>query len=404
VKISLSSQAGGVNQKVLKLRHFIIDLARKANLRPEKYLRAGHNGPYNDPETPARVFGHWLITFAKCYEWTGEKRFKNRVAELASYLCSEEVRPYGYSFHHRNNPKKDRCNGLIGQAWTFEALAEASALLTDERYAELAEEVFLQHPFDHKLGLWKCLDIDGRILHFDVTFNHQLWFAACGLSIQSKRRGEIVNRITRFLDCLEDNLTMLEGGLIYHPIENLLKSDVESKSTFSTWMKEQVRLLLVGMKAHQRSEREECEKQVREQTEKKFLVKSIGYHCFNLYALAMLKEGLLNHPFWNSNIVENMVDYVLTKEYLEGIQSNPFGFPYNPPGFEVPYALSVLKRMPPENIMKTCSWWVGEQLRRCFNSQTQLMDRNTKDPLTHTARIYEIVRLNDSLLGEIRGI
>jgi len=54
---------------------------------------AGRNGPYFDPETPVRNSGHWLIIFAKCYELTGDDKFRNKVHKVAEYLCSKDARP-----------------------------------------------------------------------------------------------------------------------------------------------------------------------------------------------------------------------------------------------------------------------------------------------------------------------
>jgi len=264
----------------MNLQEFILQLAENALLRPEKYLRSGHNGPYHDPEKPVRNFGHWLITFAKCYEWTGERRFKDKVSELAEYLCSGEARPYGYSFCHRSNPDKDRCNGLIGQAWTFEALAEASAILRDEGYGALAEEVFFQHPFDYRLGLWRCLEIDGKVLDLDATFNHQLWFAACSSLIRSEMENEIKERVTRFLDCLDKNLALLNNGLVLHPIDHLLNAKLEARSGETVWLRRGRNILfrVLGLGGSMGWERRW--KEAKAKMRNKLSSKSVGYHPY----------------------------------------------------------------------------------------------------------------------------
>ena len=155
----------------------------------------GHNGPYHDTETPVRNSGHWLITFSKCYKLTNKSKYKDKVYQLAEYLTTEDARPNGYSFYHRNKKGKDKCNGLIGQAWTFEALTEATKILKDNKYALLAEDIFFQHTFNEECGLWNRLEIDGKILPIDRTFNHQLWFAACASLIKSQKSNEILRRI-----------------------------------------------------------------------------------------------------------------------------------------------------------------------------------------------------------------
>lgn len=388
----------------MNLQEFILQLAGNALLRPEKYLRSGHNGPYHDPETPARNFGHWLITFANCYEWTGERRFKDKVSELAEYLCSGEARPYGYSFCHRSNPDKDRCNGLIGQAWTFEALAEASAILKDESCGALAEEVFFQHPFDYRLGLWKCLEIDGKVLDFDATFNHQLWFAACASLIRSKRSNEIREMIVRFLDCIETNMTVIKDGLIYHPVEHLLESHLERKQGGTAKKQRSFGCLLRFVGSDKRLEGRESNDEGKAEMPRRMVLKSIGYHCFNMYAFAILHGTAPSHSFWRSDTFMSMVDYMQTDEYRNGLKGNPFGYPYNPPGFEVPHPLNRFKKIPKSEILKTCSWWVNEQLKHCFNCDDQMMSEHTEDALTLTARIYEATRLPRSLLEGVRVV
>ena len=148
----------------MKLSEFLIAIADKALYKPKRFLQPGRNGPYNDSETKVRNYGHWLITFSKCFELTGRKIYLEKVQELAEYLISDHARPYGFSFHHRSKEGKDRCNGLVGQAWTFESLACASSILDDIKYVKLAEEVFFQHNFNKNLGLWNRLEIDGQIL------------------------------------------------------------------------------------------------------------------------------------------------------------------------------------------------------------------------------------------------
>lgn len=110
-------------------------------------IPGGHNGPYHDPETPVRNSSHWLIILAKMHEINGKKIFIDAIYKLAEYLISEEARPYGYSFNHRNKKRKDKCNGLIGQAWVFEALAKASEILQDKKYKKIAADVFFPTPF-----------------------------------------------------------------------------------------------------------------------------------------------------------------------------------------------------------------------------------------------------------------
>ncbi len=385
----------------MKLLDVIIAIAEKALANPDTFLRAGHNGPYHDPETRIRNYGHWLITFSKCYGWTGEEKFKNKAAECAGDLYSEEARPHGYSFYHREKKGKDSCNGLIGQAWTFEALAEATRLLDEPKYVKLAEDVFFMHPFDEGSGLWKRIEPTGEVLDFDPTFNHQLWFASCSALVGRQRRAEILQRVTCFLDKLDKNLTILSNGLLYHPIEFFVEKNIDqqfsAKKRFATVFIN----LLKALKHLRLPEKPRSRKAAEEAIRKKQTYKSVGYHAFNTYAFAMLRQHVPEHSFWKSGRCKSLVNYLMTNEFWSDLENNNYGYPYNPPGFEVPYSLLVLSDMEQPALISATRKWVGEQFKQCFNAQTFMMDRNTEDPVTHTARLYELTRMPEEVLKAV---
>jgi len=386
-----------------KLLDLIIKSAERGkNLQAEdRSMVAGHNGPYYDPETPVRNSGHWLMIFAKCYELTGKNKFKDKVYEIAEYLYSKDARPNGYSFYHRDKKDKDRCNGLIGQAWTFEALVEATRTLGDDKYTLLAEEVFFQHPFNRKYGLWNRLEIDGKFLTIDGTFNHQLWFAACASLIKGKQNAEIIGRVKRFMDCLPQNLTILENGLIYHNIGRLQEKQFVENFILNAKVRRLAGSFLKALKSRSWPEKISIWEQIEEDIYKKEVYRSLGYHSFNMYAFAILKMQIPQHPFWDSISFRKAVDYMLTTEYREGLNKNGYGYPYNPSGFEVSYSLSVLKNINEKELTKISQWWINEQFKMCYNKETGMMDRNTEDPLTLTARIYELTRLPSDFLKKI---
>lgn len=355
----------------------------------------GHNGPYHDPETPTRNTGHWLVTLSIIYQWTGDRKYKDRARILAEYLCSEEARPKGYSFHHRNG-QKDKCNGLIGQAWTFEALAIASEILEDPKYGQRAEDVFFQHHFNEHYGLWNRLEVDGKILSIDLTFNHQLWFASCASLLKTPREKHIKKIVVSFLDCLLENITVMDNGLIYHPIERKLNDEYSSVALKVRIKKTVLKILKsLGFIKYKNNIINDEEKH------KGMIHKSIGYHQFNMYAFAMLKEQMPDHSFWKTKEFKKMVNYMLTDEIKQLLENNKYGFPYNPPGFEIPYALSVLGDLSDKELIDISEYWLNQQFMRCYNPKTLMMDRNTEDPTTHTARIYELTRLPQELIDKI---
>ncbi|MBA7514946.1 hypothetical protein ES705_06983 [subsurface metagenome] len=357
----------------------------------------GHNGPYYDSETPVRNSGHWLITFSKCYKLTNKSKYRDKAYQVAEYLTSEYARPNGYSFYHRNKKGKDKCNGLIGQAWTIEALVEATKILEDNKYSLLAEEVFFQHKFNEECGLWNRLGIDGQILPIDSAFNHQLWFAVCASLIKSKRSNEILRRIKKFINMLPQNLTTLENGIIFHPIEWLSKDNSINCNMENTILVKKVKNYLKTSRNFILNKRILTEEEIYD----KEIYKSIGYHSFNMYAFSILKSQLPNNAIWQSDLMERSIKFLLSNEYINLLENNKYAFPYNPPGFEVPYSLYILKKMKRKEFIGISKYWINRQFDECFNKKSFMMDRNTKDFLTHTARIYELTRLPDSILKEI---
>jgi len=382
----------------MNLYEFALEYADKAINKPNMYIVAGHNGPYNDKETPLRNIGHWIIIFSNCYYYTNDIKYKNKVQSLAEYFFCYSARPYLQSFHHRINKSKDGCNGLIGQAWSFEALSAAAKLTGESKYSELADSVYFKHHFNYKYGLWNRLEIDGRIFSIDMTFNHQLWFATCALMINSERYNKIVMQVSRFLDCLRQNLTILENGLIYHPIEREVIDKHKTEITKHSKLKKSIVNILKKTKFVKTTNNEIVNNGI---VRNKMINKSIGYHSFNMYAFSMLKELLPNHDFWTSNEFSSAINYMLTDEYKAGLINNKFGFPYNPPGFEVPYSLYIFKNLNIEKIVEESNYWLNKQFYLTFNPETYNFDRNLFDVATANARFYELLRMPKELLQQL---
>ena len=327
----------------------------------------GHNGPYLDEETPARNTGHWIIIFLKVYEITRDSKFLDAAQKAVNFLLSEKARPMNASFWHRKNPQKDFSNGLIGQAWSIEALMVAAPFFDDPRIVKVAQDVFLMHPFDERLGLWKKIGVDGSYLSIDVTFNHQLWFAAAGgLLKKCSENEEIGRRLDQFMDNLAKNFLLYPSGLIFHNLRR--RSPLQMVKQF--------------LRMFYRLNRKEI------------FQKAVGYHQFSLYAFALLKNSFPSHPFWGSKKFKTLWEYANTEKYRKEIGKSEFGYPYNPPGFEMSFALEVFGGATPDRREKQ-EKWITEQIRLCFDFDSGLITKGTKDPETYTARIYEATRLPD---------
>jgi hypothetical protein len=335
----------------------------------------GHNGSYHDPETPVRNTSHWLITFLKAYSISGDVKFLDASHRLAKYLCSDHARPMKAAFWHRKNPHKDTCNGLVGQAWTIEALTVAAQELEMPELSTLARDVFLLHPFESTYGLWQSVSADGTYLKFDFTFNHQLWFAASGgLLANLIKSNEISDRVQCFLSKASFNFKIHSFGLIHQPIP--LKLFPFNAKLYKAI--EQLRNI--------RNLKNKPKKQKVYMTQKE-----VGYHGFNLYAFSLLKTVYPNNSFWNKKKFLAALDYMQSERYWHDVKNSNYGYPYNPPGFEIPYALDTFC----SDTQIIQRRWVTEQIRSCYNFESNLMNRNTPDPMTHAARLYEATRLSN---------
>ena len=102
-----------------------------------------------------------------------------------------------------------------------------------------------------------------------------------------------------------------------------------------------------------------------------------------------------------TEIFSKALDYMLSEEYKYEVDNNEFGYPYNPVGYEFPFALKVFKDFDDKKYIRTCEPWISEQVSRSYNIETGIMGRNTDDPATLTARIYELCRLPANILKKI---
>jgi len=354
---------------------------------------SGTNGPYEDNETPVRNTSHWVITFLKAYEYSNDGRFLSAAGQAVKYLCSSSARPNEVAFYHREGNRfegQDRTNGLIGQAWTIEALAVASEYIKSEEVSRIASETFQAHPFNDDAGLWKRIDIDGQVVGYDNTFNHQLWFAMAGLllldkstTIEDNKKKSINHKLNCFLSNLDSVMSIFPSGLIIHPllpIRPLFKTTKRNpglqKSILKKWAYISVKKPI---------------NVVTERSLNNVLRKSRPYHSFNLYALAIIHEIRPELDFWDYEKHKKIIDYSKRNNYLQSLKTSEYGYKYNPPGFELPYAWYVFDG----KLTRKAKRLLNEQLRYSYDSSSNLLLRNTSDEQTNAARFYELTRIPD---------
>jgi len=355
-----------------------------------KYINPGHNGPYNDEETPVRNTAHWLSIFSYLYSETQEKKYYNAVIKCAKYLTSNNARPANATFYCRKNKNKDFSNGLIGQAWIIEALVEAFKILGEKKYLDLASEVFLLHPFDESKGLWKIVNVDGSIRNFDMTFNHQLYFSASGSSVYNLTKNQrIKEMIDVFFGKLKYNLGIHRDGLIKHSI------------IFGETINDRIKKLgkIIKLVLFDVVKR------------KNMIYKEIGYQMFNVYAFAILYDNGIGIDFFNGEKFSRILKYTFSDEIFEklkinnnksditnipiidnNINVNRYGFAYNAPGFELPYIYVIFKDRIDNFNKINIDRIINAQIRLTYDCNKKMFSNNTEDERILTSRIYELVR------------
>jgi hypothetical protein len=339
----------------------------------------GCNGPRLVPDNGLRNAAHWTIAFAWAYRQTGAVTFKEQMLRLLEKITSPELRPYGYSFLHIPNYHSPG-NGLIGQAWVLEALLTASSVLEDQRYADLAHQVFSMHPFCLENALWHVRKPDGDIAPVHTSLNQQIWFAAMGAMLVQRGYREHRETIQKFLDRLESHMHILSGGLLG------MKIAAATRDARLDELITRIRRLYHRLRG----------KSVRPLFS--YRETSVGYHAFTLYGLALLKDAYPQHAFWRSRKLLLSCEWGFSENHKRALKRNRFAMGYNPSGFEIPFAMQSLVELDEDTLSAQSEWWLSEQIGRHFNPTTGQFDRSTADAATLTARVYEATRLRPVLL------
>ena len=335
-------------------------------------MAAGHNGPHNHAESNVRNTANWLTVWLKAYQISAESQYKAAAVKAADYCLSDAARPAGGAFfnrHRSDDPRIDAGNGLIGQAWVLSAMTEAAPILEDERYLSLAARVFAQHKFDEELGLWSVLLVDGSFGSCHRTVNQQIWFALSGqkmipwLSLQD---ANLFNeRLNRFKLKLHNYVQLRADGILFHE---------------------------TGADSSDRQRR--YERSAAGQHEHKL---ELGYHAFTSWGLVTLANYMGATTLSTvSPVIDGAVARLRSTQFQKMVDGDPFGYPYNPIGFEAANILLsnyMTKSKPEQDYKGEAVVWIKRQLDRHFRDG--LMQANTEDAHTLAARICEARDLLD---------
>lgn len=334
-------------------------------------MPSGRNGPHQHRMTPVRNTGHWSVLFSKLYLQTGDSRWEEATRKSIDLIIDKKYHPLKGAFWERKEAYRSSTNGLIGQAWTLEAIHSAGAALNETRYLEVAERVVKLHPFDWERYLWQEIDLAGVPQDVGATLNQQIWFTAQALTILPDK--EKKEEATAFLDHLPENSRIRKSGLFYTGIYFPSRGRFQKMGQLRKAVKQ-------SLKADNRLEID------------------AGYHIFTLLGLALLSRQLPAHPYFQRRDVVKSLCYAFSKEYEELLEDNRYGYPYNVPGLELPIVWETFENLIPKDSIELTVNAFKKQLREYYSYTDKPRGVPVCDADTLMARFYEITRLGNGFV------
>ncbi len=360
-----------INDIILKSANAVLQNQKENGSFPH-----GHNGPWNNEDTPVRVTSHWAILLLKAYDLTNDNKFLQSSKNAYSYLTSKKARPYNNSFYCITSENKViQSNGLIGQAWVLESLIEAYNHFNDSIFLNLAEDLIIKHSFDEDLCLWHVLGLKGEKLKIHKTFNHQLWFSVMAFIVANNcNNNEILINTKKFFEQLLFFIKF-KNFIRMHIREDIFKKKASKIDQYSSRIKN------LAAKSY-------------------FTNISKGYLSFSLLALSILYSIDRTMDLWKEVKLRNMISQSIS--YLDNNifhdEGNKFGFQYNPIGFEVACLKEKFSDYLGDYKGKSIEDWIIKQLSNHYDFNKMMLVKNTSDQSTLSSRIYELTKLENRLL------
>ncbi len=270
-------------KQLVSLFSILIKSAKKGLTiqRTDGSFPPGHNGPWNDVETPLRTTAHWSILMKFAFENSEDEQFLQAHRKAIHFLLQPFHRPRNVTFVCRtsNQSRKNQCNGLVGQAWVLEALLAAHPMAFWEQALELCSSVFGKIPYSEKEHGWNCIETNGQSFGVHRTVNQQAWFSVMALKASQALDEKLLeNQAIDFFSYLLTEHPMHKPfpGLFCH--ETDFGNSESWKEIPKLWKN---RIFKTDFRPSQ-------------------LIKSQGYLSFILYALAMGRNCVPNHPQWDT--------------------------------------------------------------------------------------------------------
>ena len=350
------------------------------------YADAGHNGPHGHKDTPVRNTSHYLVIYSYLYKKTNDEKYRLICEKFADYICKESDKTSNGAVQCMTTDRFDHLNGLIGQGWAIEGLLYYYEISKNEKYLNYASKIFYSQKYDYNIHLWHRIEIDGKDIGIDKTYNHNIWFAACAAKILDFKEDKELEKI---LDDLliagaDRDFRIYSNGLLKHSV-NFEQVDKEKLS-----IKEIIKFFLYPLRQYDLKK-----------LDTKYMEKA--YHIFDFYGFCILEERFPNYKLFSSQNYSKAKEYAsnykkLNKEY--GVQRaikknantfNMYSYSYNSMAFEYPY-VSCFLNLDNKEIFNEL---FEIQKKLMFEEKTKEFTKNNPDINTFNARTYEIIRYLD---------
>ncbi len=342
-------------------------------------MPAGHNGPWQHRETPARTTAHWALLFLKAFFIEGKPLYRDAALKACAFLMSEKIIHNGY-FYCREHPKKDKTNNLIGQAWVIEALAIVGNSLEEETLVAFAHQVIKKHYFDDRYFLWHKPHVKENGSGLCRTLNQQVMFAAMSLFVgRTLGDRELTGNARAFFNNVVSLSRFIRPGLPHHKVFLPVKFSSPDYPYLKTLVKQWLE------KSHWKDI-------------------SKAYLPFILYGFALVHYLTPGDPTWDNDELKKWLKSIIgfvCAGFPYGYRDNPdsYRWSYNPVGFEVYFALNEFRDLLDlDSDPGLENRWVEMQIKGYYDLNSRLLGKNTSDPAVLAARMYEAVWLPDMRL------
>jgi hypothetical protein len=355
-----------LNDLILKSASNYLELQRK-----DGSFSSGHNGPWNNDDTPVRNTAHIALMLFKAYKISKNEKYLLSAKKACDFLMSNKSRPGGFNFLCRADG--DKVNGLIGVSWALEPLIFIGKEMGIKPYLEFSKKLIEMHKYDSRKNLWRIKRVDGLDGSICMTLNQQIWFGTMALTLGNALRDKfLISTSTSFFVNLPNKIRYLEKGIISHVISGGIKQRFVGG--------------FEGLKGNRGCIYE----------------RSVGYMPFLAYGLALAYINNKSFKFWKSHEMMKIIKSILlalNKTYSPAYFpiKNKFLGQYNPLGFEIAFVLQTFNSLVGIDQSKIKKW-VEFQVKNYFDFDSGFMKKNTVDPLILSARFYETIYLKNYAL------